>query len=155
MGYARSPNYWAAPPPPKNLHSAADVPKKVEKTSSENITFVNSEHPYRTSGPSAASFDFLRSLFFDQKLIIPLRTSPKKSKKTSSEKHTFTKIEHPYRTCGSGGMIFALLSVRVFFFFFKKYRRFDPLAQNRSTTYHSVADVPKKSKKRQATIQLL
>ena len=50
MGYARSLSPPLAPPPPKKLHSAADVPKKVEKTSSDNTTFENSEHPYRTCG---------------------------------------------------------------------------------------------------------
>ena len=77
------------------MHLAADVPKKVEKTSSENITFVNSEHPYRTSGPSAASFDFLRSLFFDQKPIIPLRTSPKKSKQRQAKNILLQKSNTP------------------------------------------------------------
>ena len=41
----------------KNGHSVAEVPKKVEKTSSGNTTFANSEHPYRTSGLSAGYFD--------------------------------------------------------------------------------------------------
>ena len=41
----------------KNNHSVAEVPQKVEKTSSENTTFANSEHPYRTCGLSAGSFD--------------------------------------------------------------------------------------------------
>ena len=40
----------------KNNHLATDAPTKVEHTSSENIIFVNSEHPYRTSGLSAGSF---------------------------------------------------------------------------------------------------
>ena len=31
-------------------------PKKVEKTSSENTTFKNSEHPYRTCGPPGGLF---------------------------------------------------------------------------------------------------
>ena len=126
------------------MHLAADVPKKVEKTSSENITFENSEHPYRTSGPSAASFDFLRSLFFDQKLIIPLRTSPKKSKKRQAKNILLQKSNTPI----------ALAALAAWFShsfpfgdFFKKYRRFDPLAQNRWKTYHSVADVPKKVEK--------
>ena len=33
-------------------------PKKVEKTSSENTTFENSEHPYRTCGPPGGLFCF-------------------------------------------------------------------------------------------------
>ena len=41
----------------KNNHLATDVPNKIEKTLSENTTFANSEHPYRTSGLSAGSFD--------------------------------------------------------------------------------------------------
>ena len=41
----------------KNKHLATDVPKKVKKTLSEHTTFANSEHPYRTSGLSAGSFD--------------------------------------------------------------------------------------------------
>ena len=41
----------------KNNHLAAEVPKKAEKMLSENTTFTNSEHPYRTCGLSAASFD--------------------------------------------------------------------------------------------------
>ena len=60
---------------------AADVPNKVDKSSSENTTFEHLEHSYPTSGPSAGSFDFLCSLTFDQKPTIPLRTSLKKSKK--------------------------------------------------------------------------
>ena len=42
----------------KTLHSVADVPKKVEKTSSENTTFENSEHPYRTCGSPGGLFLF-------------------------------------------------------------------------------------------------
>ena len=82
---------------PKHLHLAVDVPSKVENTSSDKkkTTFEILEHPYRTSGPSAASFDFLRSLFFDHKPIIPLRTSPKKSKKSSSEKPYFYENRTP------------------------------------------------------------
>ena len=34
----------------KTYHSVADVPKKVEKTSSENNTLTIFEHPYRTCG---------------------------------------------------------------------------------------------------------
>ena len=34
----------------KTYHSVADVPKKVEKTSSENSTLTIFEHPYRTCG---------------------------------------------------------------------------------------------------------
>ena len=45
----------------KTLHSAADVPKKVEKASSENTTFENSEHPYRTCGSSGCVFLFFGS----------------------------------------------------------------------------------------------
>ena len=41
------------------------VPKKSKKTSSENTTFENLEHPYRTSGPSVGSFAFLGFLIFD------------------------------------------------------------------------------------------
>jgi len=41
----------------KNKHLATDVPNKVKTTSSENTPFANSEHPYRTSGLSAGSFD--------------------------------------------------------------------------------------------------
>ena len=41
----------------KNNNSVAEVPNKVEKTSSGNTTFANSEHPYRTCGLSAGSFD--------------------------------------------------------------------------------------------------
>ena len=37
----------------ENLHFVRGCPKKVEKTSSENTTFENSEHPYRTCGSSA------------------------------------------------------------------------------------------------------
>ena len=40
----------------KTLHSAADIPKKVEKTSSENTAFEISEHPYRTCGSSGCVF---------------------------------------------------------------------------------------------------
>ena len=36
----------------ENLHFVRGCPKKVEKTSSENTTFANSEHPYRTCGSS-------------------------------------------------------------------------------------------------------
>ena len=41
---------------PENLHSVRGCPKKVEKTSSENTTFENSEHPYRTCGSSGWFF---------------------------------------------------------------------------------------------------
>ena len=41
---------------PKTYHSAAGCPKKVENTSSENTTFDNSEHPYRTCGSSVCVF---------------------------------------------------------------------------------------------------
>ena len=37
---------------PENLHSLRGCPKKVEKTSSEKLTFEKSEHPYRTCGSS-------------------------------------------------------------------------------------------------------
>ena len=32
----------------ENLHFVCGYPKKIEKTSSENTTFENSKHPYRT-----------------------------------------------------------------------------------------------------------
>ena len=41
---------------PENLHSVRGYPKKVEKTSSENTTFENSEHPYRTCGSPGGLF---------------------------------------------------------------------------------------------------
>ena len=40
----------------ENLHFVRGCPKKVEKTSSENTTFENSEHPYRTCGSSGWFF---------------------------------------------------------------------------------------------------
>ena len=40
----------------KTYHSVRGYPKKVEKTSSENTTFDNSEHPYRTCGSSVCVF---------------------------------------------------------------------------------------------------
>ena len=56
-----SPSTPAAVPPlchfrSENLHSAADVPKKIEKTSSENTAFEISEHPYHTCGSSGCVF---------------------------------------------------------------------------------------------------
>ena len=69
----------------ENLHSVRGCPKKVEKTSSENITFENSEHPYRTCGSSGRSFLFFDFPIFDQKPIIPLRAVPKKSKKRQAK----------------------------------------------------------------------
>ena len=45
---------------PENLHSVRGYPKKVEKTSSKNTTFENSEHPYRTCG-SRLTFSLLGS----------------------------------------------------------------------------------------------
>ena len=45
----------------KNNHSVAEVPPKVEKTWSENTTFANSVHLYRTSGSLAGAVDFWRS----------------------------------------------------------------------------------------------
>ena len=124
----------------KNVHSAAGVPQKVgKKTSSENTTFENSEHPYRTSGPSAASFDFLRSLIFDHQPIIPLRTSLKTSKKNVKREPYFYKNLTPHIALAAPAAWFS--HSFPFGDFLKKYRRFDPLAQNRSKPYHSVADV--------------
>jgi len=40
----------------KTYHSAAGRDEKVEKTSSKNMTFDNSEHPYRTCGSSVCVF---------------------------------------------------------------------------------------------------
>ena len=102
----------------KTLHSAADVPKKVEKTSSENTTFENSEHPYRTCGSPGGLFLF-RFLPSTPEAVPPLwhfrsenlhsaADVPKKVEKTSSENTTFEISEHPYRTCGSSGYVFFL-----------------------------------------------
>ena len=96
-GYDRTLAVGLAPPPPKNLHSAADVPKKVEKTSSENTTFKNSMRPYRTCGSSGGIFFFLNFPKIDQKPFIPLRTSPKKSKKRQARTR-FSKTAIPLRT---------------------------------------------------------
>ena len=46
----------------KNGHLATDVPKKVEKTSSGNITSENSVHPYRNCG-SGGSCGMISKLF--------------------------------------------------------------------------------------------
>ena len=85
MGYDPSLAPVVAPPPPKNLHSAADVPKKVEKTSSDNTTFENSVHPYRTCGSLGGFFFSVDFPNFDKKPIIPLRAVPKKSKKRQAK----------------------------------------------------------------------
>ena len=42
----------------KTRRFVRSCPKKVEKTSSENTTFENSEHPYRTCGPPGGLFCF-------------------------------------------------------------------------------------------------
>ena len=64
------------------------VPKKSKKTSSENTTFENSEHPYRTCGSSGGLFLFpvppLRQVCL-LKPIIPLRAVPKKSKQRQAK----------------------------------------------------------------------
>ena len=84
-GYDRllSPSLAAAPP--ENLHSVRSCPKKVEKTSSKNITFAKSEHPYRTCGSPGGIFFFFDFSIFDQKPIIPFVAVPKKSKKRQAK----------------------------------------------------------------------
>ena len=54
----------------ENLHFVRGCPKTVEKTSSENTTFENSEHPYRTCGFPGGfflSFRFLPYVSFHMK----------------------------------------------------------------------------------------
>ena len=72
----------------KSRRFVRSCPKKVEKTSSENTTFENSEHPYRTCGSPGGLFLFsvppLRQ-FCLLKPIIPLRAVPKKSKKRQAK----------------------------------------------------------------------
>ena len=123
----------------KNCIWLRTSPKMSKKTSSENITFENSEHPYRTSGPSAASFHCARSLFSMKNLSFRCRLSqksrthvnqkhgsspmsvflpktsrsaagcPKNVENASSENITFVISEHPYRTCGSSICVFFLV----------------------------------------------
>ena len=114
MGSALGLSIRSSPPVVFALKSRRFVrsyPKKVEKTSSENTTFENSEHPYRTCGSLGGLFCFsvppLRQFCF-LKPIIPLRAVPKKLKQTSSENTTFDHSEHPYRTCGSSVCVFFL-----------------------------------------------
>ena len=74
-------------------------PKKVEKTSSENTTFENSEHPYRTCGPPGGLFRS-RFLPYVTAAVPPLyhfrsenlhfvRGYPKKVEKNAKRKHHF------------------------------------------------------------------
>ena len=109
----------------KSRRFVRSYPKKVEKTSSENPTFENSEHPYRTCGSSGRLFLFSippQRWFCVLKPIIPLRAVPKKSKKTSSGNITFEILEHPYRTCGSPGGFFIFSVPPLCQFFFENQR---------------------------------
>ena len=72
----------------KSRRFVRSCPKKVEKTSSENTTFENSEHPYRTCGSPGQFFSLSvppLCQFCLLKPIIPLRAVPKKSKKRQAK----------------------------------------------------------------------
>ena len=127
------------------MHLAADVPKKVEKKRQAKTSLLKIRStPIALPAPRPRLL-ISCALYFSIKNLSFRCGRPLKSRKNVKQKQYFYKNRTPLSHLRLWRHDFRTPFRSVIFF--KKYRRFDPLAQNRSKTYHSVADVPKKVEK--------